>query len=115
MPGEFVCVDHGRFKVGGQLLAESYASGYGDETNKVCFTLGNDSFLLARDIRTPEAFRAGDSVMVADIHQIIGRCVFTFWPREDWGVTRTPAYNIPNPPLLRIRVDDRIARMLVDM
>jgi signal peptidase I len=115
VPGESVHVSGGHIYINGQELIEPYVRQYAFTDDGVTLQLSPDEFLLARDVRSDIALKEPQTFLIVNIKQIKTREVFVLWPLKFFGFVRTPSYNIPNPPVFKIHLNEPLLRLLTSM
>jgi signal peptidase I len=114
LPGEKVKVAEGNVRINGRPLIESYANSNRTERAQLAIDLADDEYLVSTD-RRYQLYDGKSAWSIIRIEQIQGREVITLWPLKLVSVHRLPEYNVPSPPVLRLRLDGVWARRFAEM
>lgn len=84
LPGEHVSSTNGRVMINGDYLQEPYVAiqPVGDDQEHQ-WILGSNEFIVLGDRR--DWSHDSRSFGAVQLHQIVGRAWFCYWPREKWG------------------------------
>lgn len=108
LPGETITIDGNGTRVNGVRIAEPYARAIRKRARPLKVTLGEDEFLLVRDVRGGK----WDDFSVVHHKQLYAREFFVLSPSQ-WGFVELPPYAVRDEPTVRIRLQESTARKLL--